>query len=615
MRTRLLGGSIKATIQSRNIFITIAFFAVYGMAPQPSFAQQPETVAECDEDGVPPIAEPVQLIYGDHTEGCLIDPATETDTFRFDGTTGDVIRINFLGQSGNFAPLLEIRDNANMLVDTANCVPPFNSICSFTTESVLAVSGTYFVSIVEQGANNIGAYTLQLERVFPEPGIERLNYDSTMDDDGLAIDDLSVSDSIDPGTDTDQFFFQGTAGTTVRLNVLGQTGNFAPSIAVRDPSGNLVLDGADDNAACVPPFNSICSFQVDLSPAATGTYSVLIVETGHNNPGAYQFSLWCVVGDCDNDGDTIADTRRANLRYGEPVSMKAVSPGVDGEFYEFMGTPGDEIRFTVLGQTGNFAPRIELRDPNGVLTAPSGGQCIPPFNSICSFTVDLMPQIMGKYTLLLDEIGINNPGSYQLSLDCVFSPGDLACENLPGRFPDDVPENYWAFRFIETLIDYRITNGCADNSYCPEDAITRAQMAVFIERGIRGGDYVPPPATGTVFPDVPIDYWAASWIEQFLLDGVTGGCGNGIYCPEDSVTRAQMAVFLLRAKFGADHEPPPPVGVFNDVPVDYWAASWIEQLFAEGITVGCDEGLYCPEDPVTRAQMAVFVVRAFELGE
>jgi hypothetical protein len=114
---------------------------------------------------------------------------------------------------------------------------------------------------------------------------------------------------------------------------------------------------------------------------------------------------------------------------------------------------------------------------------------------------------------------------------------------------------------------------------------------------------------------VPPTYWAAAWIKQLAADGITGGCGTGIYCPESPVTRAQMAVFLLRSEHGASYNPP---GVgsstgFSDVPPAYWAAAWIKQLVAEGITSGCGAGTYCPESPVTRAQMAVFLVRTFNL--
>ncbi|HNC10088.1 MAG TPA: S-layer homology domain-containing protein, partial [Anaerolineales bacterium] len=50
----------------------------------------------------------------------------------------------------------------------------------------------------------------------------------------------------------------------------------------------------------------------------------------------------------------------------------------------------------------------------------------------------------------------------------------------------------------------------------------------------------------TGFTDVATDYWAASWIKQLAAEAITGGCGAGIYCPESSVTRAQMAVFLVK---------------------------------------------------------------------
>jgi hypothetical protein len=64
---------------------------------------------------------------------------------------------------------------------------------------------------------------------------------------------------------------------------------------------------------------------------------------------------------------------------------------------------------------------------------------------------------------------------------------------------------------------------------------------------------------------------------------------------------------------GSAYTPPPATGAFGDVPVSYWAAGWIEQLAAEGITSGCGGGNYCPDSPVTRAQMAAFLVRAFSL--
>jgi S-layer homology domain. len=172
--------------------------------------------------------------------------------------------------------------------------------------------------------------------------------------------------------------------------------------------------------------------------------------------------------------------------------------------------------------------------------------------------------------------------------------------------------------YIKSLANAGITSGCSTTPvmYCPTATVTRAQMAIFLERGIQGSSYNPPAVgASTGFGDVASSYWAAAWIKQLATDGITAGCGSGNYCPEGIVTRAQMAVFLLRSKYGTGYTPPL-VGSstgFGDVPPSYWAAAWIKQLVTEGITAGCATGSYCPESPVTRGQMAVFLVRTFSL--
>lgn len=184
-----------------------------------------------------------------------------------------------------------------------------------------------------------------------------------------------------------------------------------------------------------------------------------------------------------------------------------------------------------------------------------------------------------------------------------------------GTFPD-VPATHWAASFIERLFSAGVTGGCSVSplAYCPESTATRAEMAVFLLRGIHGSAYVPPAATGTVFTDVSVSHWAAPWIEQLAAEGITTGCGGGNYCPEAPVTRAEMSIFLLRSKHGSTYIPTAATGTaFADVPASYWAAAWVEQLAVEGITGGCGNGNFCPNDPVTRAQMAVFLVRTFEM--
>jgi hypothetical protein len=229
----------------------------------------------------------------------------------------------------------------------------------------------------------------------------------------------------------------------------------------------------------------------------------------------------------------------------------------------------------------------------------------------------------GNGTIRLDVVdddsirdGSNNPLGGNGSGNGSYTSGQMY--TISKYTFSDVPNTYWAWQYIEQLYTAGITSGCSTSPlmYCPSQTVTRDQMAVFLLRAKHGSGYLPPEATG-VFQDVPTDYWAASWIEQLTVEGITSGCSvtPKLYCPSQTVTRDQMAVFLLRARHGSGYLPPEATGVFQDVPIDYWAASWIEQLTAEGITSGCSvtPKLYCSTTPVARDQMAVFLVRNFSL--
>jgi len=179
-------------------------------------------------------------------------------------------------------------------------------------------------------------------------------------------------------------------------------------------------------------------------------------------------------------------------------------------------------------------------------------------------------------------------------------------------FPD-VPTSNQFYALIENLFHKGVTGGCGLGNYCPTNSVTRGQMAVFLLKGRFGSSFVPPPATGTVFNDVPASHPFAAWIESLAGFKVTGGCGSGNYCPDNAVTRAQMAVFLLKSEHGSAYVPPPCTGVFDDVTCPSQFADWIEQLAEEGITGGCGGNNFCPDNPNNRGQMAAFLVKTFKL--
>ena len=75
-----------------------------------------------------------------------------------------------------------------------------------------------------------------------------------------------------------------------------------------------------------------------------------------------------------------------------------------------------------------------------------------------------------------------------------------------------------------------------------------------------------------------------------------------------------MSIFLLRTLDPALNPPACTTPVFNDVPASSPFCRWIEELVRRGITGGCGGGIYCPPQPVTREQMAVFLSATFGLA-
>ena len=147
--------------------------------------------------------------------------------------------------------------------------------------------------------------------------------------------------------------------------------------------------------------------------------------------------------------------------------------------------------------------------------------------------------------------------------------------------------------------------------------LKRRLMAVFVAvllilpmaAGFASADV--PSASGT-FVDDDGNIHEAN-IELIAAAGITVGCDtvNRLYCPDGLVTRAQMATFLVRAlgetPSAAYH------GYFSDVPDGRWYTGYIERASEFGLTTGYPDGTYRPDTPVTRDELAVFVLRA--LGE
>lgn len=156
----------------------------------------------------------------------------------------------------------------------------------------------------------------------------------------------------------------------------------------------------------------------------------------------------------------------------------------------------------------------------------------------------------------------------------------------PDPYFDDVPDTHWAFEYVQRLYEEEITSGCDTNLFCPTNYVTRGQMAVLLVRTVEGE---PPDGycdTSVPFNDVLPPHWACKYIKRLKELGVTFGCGNGNYCLYNNVTRAEMALFIIRAKYGEDFSYTS-TPHFSDVPDTHWAFRYIQKMKDDNITTGC----------------------------
>jgi hypothetical protein len=120
----------------------------------------------------------------------------------------------------------------------------------------------------------------------------------------------------------------------------------------------------------------------------------------------------------------------------------------------------------------------------------------------------------------------------------------------------DVPPGEQFFAFVTTLVSNGITAGVGSAMYGVDQSTLRQQMAVFLLKGRHGICYVPPDCTPGYFADVACPSTFANWIQALAVEGITGGCGSGNYCPTQPVRRDQMAVFLPRPSTPGLRRPP-----------------------------------------------------------
>ena len=245
----------------------------------------------------------------------------------------------------------------------------------------------------------------------------------------------------------------------------------------------------------------------------------------------------------------------------------------------YVGGAGNDVVLTAVPTAATPAALAVDFGGNGVLEAGEVAAMQPTWTNTSGASIDLEgstanftgpagpaydnPDASGDYGTIAngDSAQCTNCYSVQITaasrpvqhwdaaIDETVTPGSITKTwtlHVGESFPD-VPTSQQFYAFIENLFHNGVTGGCAGGGYCPDNPVTRAQMAVFLLKGVHGSAYLPPACSSTVFTDVACPGGPfVDWINQLASENITGGCGGGNYCPGNPVNRGQMAVFLVK---------------------------------------------------------------------
>ncbi|MBL8230095.1 MAG: S-layer homology domain-containing protein [Bryobacterales bacterium] len=310
-----------------------------------------------------------------------------------------------------------------------------------------------------------------------------------------------------------------------------------------------------------------------------------------NGSGSFTFTVQ------SNSAGLSAAQRDAFVRVGDRILMVEQAASLCSPFSASI--PGIQ-----LSNGGN--PSVLVTSPDGCPYAPTPTQLwinVPAADG---------PQLMGqqfRVTVQPNLTGQPRTGAVELAGYRVPLLQRAAIPSSP--YADIVTDNPFADHVTILKTNNSVVT-CAPDLYCPNAPVLRSDMAEMLVRALAGDSF----SFGLIplFLDVPSTHPQFRWIQKLAELGITNGCAAQRFCPGETMTRGQMAAFLVRAKTGIPAGVVPSgsaINPFVDVAETNLFAAHIRQLRVLGITTGCYDNAFCPDDAVTRGQLAAFLVRAF----
>ncbi|WP_442596386.1 N-acetylmuramoyl-L-alanine amidase [Neobacillus sp. D3-1R] len=280
---------------------------------------------------------------------------------------------------------------------------------------------------------------------------------------------------------------------------------------------------------------------------------------------------------------------------------------------EETGTPVDdtvEFEGTVLGPVETSPENADAQVDNSTIQATSDSEQVT--EETATQTQTDCPAEENVDSSQVDSTVCPPEEMAEESSDTVQSTADtITSEPIPFV---DVPTTYWAYQNIQHLSSLKVINGYDNGdgtfSFHPDDKVTRAQAAKMIIEAIGEKEA---PVTTQIFTDVPVNNWAAGYIQRAYELGIFKGYNDGRFGAADTLKRSQMAKVIVEAYHFDYNGYTPTTSVFFDIRPTYWAYDYIQRLHYNGISNGSNYQ-FMPEDLISRAQFSAFLSRASDTG-
>ncbi len=487
-----------------------------------------------------------------------------------------------------------------------------------------------------------------------DPGVRAYTFDPSTSTDDF---DIHADPPFAPGPyewDFGDGMTGVTSGPTTITHLFPNVGQYTVTLRLTDPGGEVGYVSQVVNVVNAPPVPKIrvncklfdCTFGVEGSVDDGDNIQTWEWNFGDrtNNTGALVTKHYLAEG-CysvtlkETDAEGASATVSQTVPVGPPVFTKVGDGVVDTHIQSYFAdnkwsTPNGNLNGILEpGETAVVEPQWSTTasaNPVSVLsrnwTSTDWNYANPRFKDFVS-AYDLATGTSdcwsaGKCYVVEIQSNAASRNANQLHNDVSFEETYLS-SGAPtpgspitihvGKSFNDVPVNFWAYGSIESILHAGVAGACNGLNFCPQTTLTRAQIAPWLVAAKRGASFNPPACVTAPYTDVPCTHPQAAWIAQLKADGVTANTAT--FSPDAALTRGDLSVFVLKAANGASYQPPACHFDFGDAPCpQHPLASWISDIKARGISNGCGVSEFCPDRTVDRAQAASFITRAFGIA-